>query len=69
MTNLIMLIGLPSSGKSTLAEKLSKEYNAQILSSDQIRIDLYNNINDQEHNDEVFKELHKRLKEKLRISL
>lgn len=61
MSEFVMLVGLPASGKSTLANKLSNDYNTTVLSSDQLRIQLYNNINDQEHNEEVFKELHKQL--------
>ena len=42
MTNkIIMLIGVPASGKSTHAEKLAAEYNAAILSTDKIRAALY----------------------------
>lgn len=58
---LIYLVGLPASGKSTLAEQLSEQYNASILSSDILRIEMYGNIDDQEHNNEVFTELNKRI--------
>lgn len=55
-----MLVGLPASGKSTLAETLSTYLNdVIILSSDKARVMLYNDINDQTHNQEVFDFLHK----------
>lgn len=61
MNKLIMLVGLPASGKSTLAEKLSKEYDAEIVSSDEIRKELFNDINDQTNNDTVFNVMHERV--------
>lgn len=65
MNKLIMLIGLPASGKSSLAKILFKKENTIILSSDELRKELYNNVNDKEHNTEVFEELHKRIKNNL----
>lgn len=61
-----MMVGLPGSGKSTYAEKLSKERSAIICSSDKVREDLYGDENSQSNNDEVFKLLHKRIKELLK---
>lgn len=61
-----MMVGLPCSGKSTYAKKLAEEYNANIHSSDAIREELTGDINDQNHNNEVFQTLHKRVKEDLR---
>ena len=63
---LYCLCGLPASGKSTFAKQLSEQQNAIICSSDEIREELYGNINDQEHNQEVFTELHRRIKENLK---
>lgn len=60
-----MMVGLPGSGKSTYAKKLAKEMNAVILSSDALREEMYGDINDQEHNNEVFAELHRRCKDLL----
>jgi predicted kinase len=57
-----MMVGLPGSGKSTYAEKLSKEHKAIICSSDKIREELYSDENTQTNNDEVFKLLHRRIK-------
>ena len=60
-----MMMGLPCSGKSTFAQKLAEEYNANIHSSDAIREELIGDINNQEHNNEVFHTLHKRIKDDL----
>ena len=62
----IMLIGLPASGKSTLAEDLSKRYNANIHASDEIRKELNTENYSKEKNQEVFSILHSRIKEDLR---
>lgn len=61
-----MMCGLVASGKSTRAKKLVKEYNATIFSSDALREELFNDVNDQEHNQELFVELHRRIKECLK---
>ena len=66
MVNLIVMVGLSASGKSTVAENLAKKYDAVIISSDKIREELFNNVNDTEHNSQVFGELNKRLKNNLR---
>ena len=65
MTTFIMMVGLVGSGKSTKAQKLAEEYNANIYSSDAIREELSGDINNQDINDLVFKTLHKRVKEDL----
>ena len=56
-----MMIGLPGSGKSYFAEQL----NANVHSSDAIREEILGDVNDQNNNDKVFKELHKRIKNDL----
>ncbi len=66
MTKIIVLVGLPCSGKSTIAQNIAREYNATIFSSDSLRMELYQNVNDQEHNQELFVELHKRIKNHLK---
>lgn len=58
---LFMMIGLSGSGKSTIALKVMKEYNATYHSSDDIRLELFGDENDQTHNEQVFTELHKRI--------
>ena len=62
----IMLCGLPASGKSTEAKKLSKLYEAVIISSDELRIELFNDVNFQKDNNKVFSELNKRVKSNLK---
>lgn len=62
-----MLCGLPGSGKSTYAKKLSQETKSIVCSSDAIREELCGDENLQENNEDVFKILHKRIKENLKI--
>jgi predicted kinase len=64
MNKLYLLVGLPGSGKSIYAEKL-KEEGIIVHSSDAIREEL-GDINDQSKNEEVFRILHKRIKNDLR---
>lgn len=58
-----ILIGLPGSGKSFVAKKLSKNplRNTYIVSSDSIREEICENPNDQSHNTEVFQILKERV--------
>lgn len=58
-----MCIGLPASGKSEQAKSLATEYDAEIFSSDALRTEMFGDINHQEDNEALFKELHKRIKE------
>ena len=37
----IMMIGLPGSGKSTLAKEIAKNINGQVISSDEIRKEIF----------------------------
>lgn len=55
MSTLIIMCGISSSGKSTKAKELKEEYNAVIISTDDIREDIFKDIHDQEHNKEVFR--------------
>lgn len=64
MTEFIMLVGLPASGKSTYAEKL-KEQGYHIHSSDAIREEITGDVNAQDKNTEVFDTLRKRIKDDL----
>ena len=64
MNKLVMLVGLPGSGKSTYAGKLKKE-GVIIHSSDRVREEL-GDVNDQSKNEEVFRILHKRIKDDLK---
>ena len=60
-STLIMMVGISGSGKSTKAEELATLYKATIYSSDKLREELYGDVNDQTHNEELFLELHKRM--------
>jgi len=64
MSKLVMLTGLPGSGKSMYAEKLTLE-GYIIHSSDEVRKE-FGDINDQSKNVEVFSILYKRVKNDLR---
>ena len=64
LPRIIVLVGLPGSGKSTIAEKL-KSKNMVIHSSDVLRQELYGDAKHQEHNTELFVELHRRIKRDL----
>lgn len=65
MNKLYMMIGLPASGKSTIAEKISKSEGAIIVSSDEIRKELLGDVNDQSKNELIFEEVEKRIKDGL----
>lgn len=67
MAKLIMLIGVAGSGKSTVANKL-KSIGAidEIVSSDVVRAELLGDENEQNHNNEVFNEVHKRIRKFLK---
>lgn len=55
MSTLIIMCGINSSGKSVKAKELKDKYNAVIISTDDIREDIFKNVHDQEHNKEVFR--------------
>lgn len=61
-----MMVGLPCSGKSTYSQELAKKYNAKIFSSDELRAELFGDINCQDRNHELFVELHRRIKDCLK---
>jgi len=44
---LIFLVGLSGSGKSTWAEEFIKDNDAELLSSDRLRLELFGDENDQ----------------------
>ena len=66
MAYFVMMCGISGSGKSYVAKELSIKYDANIFSSDELREELYGDINCQEHNQELFVELHRRVKECLK---
>lgn len=64
MSNFIMLIGLPASGKSTWA-KNNTDDNTVWLSSDNLRIELFNDVNCQGNNNDLFNIMNKRTRDLL----
>jgi predicted kinase len=57
MAELIIPVGIPGCGKSTLAETFFNKTTDSIWSTDQIR-SLWGDVNDQSNNDEVFRRFH-----------
>jgi len=64
MIKLVMLVGIPGSGKSEVARKYEKK-GYKIHSSDELRRELYLDINNQNNNVKLFEILHKRIKNDL----
>lgn len=61
-----VMCGLSGSGKSTIAKQLAQEHeNTVIVSSDSVRKELTGDYENQDHNEEVFKIFHKRIREAL----
>lgn len=61
-----IMCGLSGSGKSTIATQIANENpNTVIVSSDAIREELTGNYEDQQHNEEVFKIFHDRIRKNL----
>lgn len=66
VNKLILLVGLSGSGKSTYAQKLKEQNeNFAIVSSDQMRIKLFGDVNVQDKNDILFAKIHKDVEELL----
>lgn len=61
----VMLVGLPGSGKSTVANEMRLTYKCPVHSSDEIRKELTGSEECQDRDNEVFQILHKRIKEDL----
>ena len=64
MPVLNIMVGLPGSGKSTYAYEY-KINDDIVLSSDELRQEMFHDVNDQSHNQEVFCELHRRVRKEL----
>ena len=60
---LVMLVGVAGSGKSTYAKRYCQDY--EIFSSDELRKELYGDVNNQNHNDKLFQILYKRISKAL----
>lgn len=61
---LYILVGLSASGKSTKAKELAIKHNSIIVSSDSIRGEL-GDVIDQSNNNEVFRIFHQRIKDNI----
>lgn len=57
-----MLVGLPSSGKSTYAKEMQDNLGYIVLSSDALRQEMFGDVNCQDKNNKLFNELHRRIK-------
>ena len=62
---LIIMVGLPGSGKSTRAKEIANTENCTVLSSDALRKELSGSEQDQTQNDKVFKLLYQRMNDLL----
>ena len=65
---LVVTVGLPSSGKTSWVDDFIGENQGQaidVISSDRIREEIFNDIEDQNHNSEVFDLMKRRTKESL----
>ena len=62
MSKFYMMVGIAGSGKSYIANEIG----CKIVSSDAIRKELYGSEEDQSHNDRVFNEVHKRIKNSIK---
>lgn len=60
MNDLIIMIGLPGSGKSYQAKQLAEQYNATLLSSDDLRIEFGFKDNIKEDNEKLFEYIKQR---------
>ena len=58
---LIVMVGLPGSGKSTKAEEINEEFGIKVYSSDKIRGELYGDENAQINHGKVFGTLYYRI--------
>ena len=64
---LILMVGLPGSGKSTIAELLKNEYEESVIvSTDTIREEVFKDVNNMDNNSEVFKIAHERIKDSIK---
>lgn len=66
MTKVIMGIGIPGSGKTTILKKVANDYGYSYICPDDIRLELTGDINDQSKNKEVWEESYRRLEKNLK---
>lgn len=69
MSTLYYLVGIPASGKTTWAKNIKDTIDGIHISSDDLRVELYGDVNNQEHNSELFQIMNKRTKELLKKGL
>lgn len=62
----VMMVGLPASGKSTVAKEMSEQAGMALLSSDEIRKEIFNDESNQDNNSMVFEIMNNRLKENIK---
>jgi predicted kinase len=62
MKKVIISIGIPGAGKTTVIKEFAKQYGYGYISPDDIRIEMLGNIADQSKNKEVAEEVRKRTK-------
>lgn len=61
--NLIVMVGPPACGKSTLSKKLAEATGAKVVSSDEVRKDILGDESIQKNNEAVFEEVYSRLED------
>lgn len=61
MAELIMMVGISASGKSTIAHELAEQERAKVFSSDDIREELWGDVSIQKNPQKVFNILHQRV--------
>ena len=66
MSKLIIMVGLPASGKSTQTIKYANQNRTTIVSTDEIRRELYGNPETQGNGQDVFNEAYRRIEIALR---
>lgn len=59
--NFFMMVGLPGSGKSSFIKTLMIQDRLSVHSSDELRVEMFGDIDEQTKNHLLFKELHKRI--------
>ena len=69
MSKLVILVGVPGSGKSTFGKEYANEHNLIVVSSDELRQTLFGDATNQEHNKVLFNIIDRIVDELLRDGL